>query len=195
MSKNKNYPFDSDCNDVYQSTINVTEVKITTDPENKIEIAGWIDASCDDGPGIRSVLFFQGCSKNCPGCHNAKTHKRGEGSWYAVDELARKTSAGCHSKMITISGGEPLEQESGLVQVLYELHLFHCQHLVPPFGFNYRKYSTADTSFDLLIIGDRCKKLLTGSCKNLLTSLCKKLVTAACKILLTAGCKKLLTRM
>lgn len=123
MSKNKNYPFDSDCNDVYQSTIHVTEVKITTDPENKIEIAGWIDASCDDGPGIRSVLFFQGCSKNCPGCHNAKTHKRGEGSWYAVDELARKISAGCHSKMITISGGEPLEQESGLVALLKELKL------------------------------------------------------------------------
>ena len=48
-------------------------------------------------------------------------------------------------------------------------------------------------SDDLLIIGDRCKKLLTGSCKNLLTDRCEELLTAVCKILLTERCKKLLT--
>ncbi len=93
---------------------------MTTD-HSYINIAGWIDASCDDGPGMRSVLFFQGCSKNCPGCHNAKTHNPEYGQMYDLFHLVELIEARCPTHMITISGGEPLEQKDGLMKLLREL--------------------------------------------------------------------------
>lgn len=76
----------------------------------EIEIAGWKKTSCDDGPGIRSVLFLQGCNMNCPGCHNKTAQKRGEGILMCVNEVAEFVIQKCHNKRLTISGGEPLEQ-------------------------------------------------------------------------------------
>lgn len=89
--------------------------------ENMVEVAGWKIDSCDDGPGVRSVLFLQGCRKNCPGCQNAQTHKRGEGKWMNVLELCQEAEENCCGKRITISGGEPLEQLSGLMDLLHGL--------------------------------------------------------------------------
>lgn len=86
-----------------------------------VNIAGWLDASCDDGPGIRSVLFFQGCSKNCPGCHNAETHDPKAGKKYELKNLIAKIEHDCQMRMITISGGEPLEQMDALKKLLAEL--------------------------------------------------------------------------
>lgn len=83
----------------------------------QIECAGWKQSSCDDGPGIRSVLFLQGCRKNCPGCHNKEQQKHGAGVFYKIDEIAGYILAHCRNKKITFSGGEPLEQK----EALYEL--------------------------------------------------------------------------
>lgn len=88
---------------------------------NRIEVAGWKKASCGDGPGIRSVLFLQGCSMNCPGCHNAMAQKSGAGTYVDVDALAAFVLENCHNKRLTISGGEPLEQWDSLKKVLYIL--------------------------------------------------------------------------
>lgn len=84
----------------------------------KLELAGWKKTSCDDGPGIRSVLFLQGCRMNCPGCHNKEAQKKGEGVLMDVDEVAELVVQKCHNKRITISGGEPLEQWDALRDLL-----------------------------------------------------------------------------
>ena len=88
-----------------------------------VECAGWKKTSCDDGPGIRSVLFFQGCSMNCPGCQNAQTHRKGCGKECSVDELIALIERECKNKKITISGGEPLEQLDALIAILDILNL------------------------------------------------------------------------
>lgn len=83
----------------------------------EIECAGYKRNSCDDGPGVRDVLFLQGCSQNCPGCHNKREQLHGKGKWMEVDRLADIIENTCRNKKITISGGEPLEQK----EALYEL--------------------------------------------------------------------------
>lgn len=80
----------------------------------KIECAGYKQNSCDDGPGIRDVLFLQGCRKNCPGCQNKSQQFHGNGVWKDIDELVDEIADKCKNKKITISGGEPLEQKEAL---------------------------------------------------------------------------------
>ena len=38
-----------------------------------IRWAGIVEESVVDGPGLRAVVFFQGCPHRCPGCHNPET--------------------------------------------------------------------------------------------------------------------------
>lgn len=63
-----------------------------------------------DGPGLRTVIWTQGCSHNCPGCQNPSTHDFNGGGLVeielvkeAIDELEYQTG-------ITFSGGDPMFQ-------------------------------------------------------------------------------------
>lgn len=87
-----------------------------------LECAGWRQNSCDDGPGVRSVLFLQGCSMKCPGCHNHKLQPKGLGFRRSVIDIAQDILQQCKNKRITISGGEPLEQLTGLIELIKILH-------------------------------------------------------------------------
>lgn len=88
---------------------------------DRIECAGWRSDSCDDGPGVRSVLFLQGCSRNCKGCHNAGIKEHGKGTMVPVEELVEFIESHCGNKKITISGGEPLEQSDCLEILIHRL--------------------------------------------------------------------------
>ena len=86
-----------------------------------IECAGWLESSCDDGPGVRSVLFLQGCSKDCQGCHNSGIKEHGKGTKLEIDKLMDFIESKCCNRKITISGGEPLEQMESLSVLLEKL--------------------------------------------------------------------------
>ena len=47
--------------------------------DTDIKVAGIIKESIVDGPGIRLVVFTQGCVHNCIGCQNPETHSFSEG--------------------------------------------------------------------------------------------------------------------
>ena len=75
-----------------------------------IRIAGVVDESIVDGPGIRFVVFTQGCSHNCKGCHNPKTHSYSGGSLIKVSDLINRMRRNPLIDGLTISGGEPFDQ-------------------------------------------------------------------------------------
>lgn len=78
-----------------------------------------------DGPGIRYVIFTQGCLLRCQFCHNADTWEIGAGKQMSVSEIINdlqsylpflKASGGG----ITVSGGEPLLQIPFLIELFKE---------------------------------------------------------------------------
>ena len=67
-----------------------------------------------DGPGIRFVVFMQGCNLRCGCCHNPDTWEMSGGTEYTPEQILQKVLR-CKEYFgktggITISGGEPLLQ-------------------------------------------------------------------------------------
>lgn len=63
-----------------------------------------------DGEGIRAVLWTQGCSHKCPGCHNPQTHSFDEGFVLDIEEVKQQIDALEGQDGITLSGGDPIYQ-------------------------------------------------------------------------------------
>ena len=67
-----------------------------------------------DGPGVRYVVFMQGCPLRCVYCHNPDTWLTEGGEEYTADELVRKALRfrpyWRNGGGVTVTGGEPLLQ-------------------------------------------------------------------------------------
>jgi len=82
-----------------------------------LRIAGIIEESITDGPGIRFVVFAQGCRHNCPGCHNPQTHSFNGGKLMSTDSILEMVKKNPLLDGITLSGGEPFEQAEGFAEL------------------------------------------------------------------------------
>ncbi len=85
---------------------------------DKLKIAGIVEESIVDGPGIRFVIFTQGCPHNCKGCHNPQTHDFNGGKIVSINELISKIEENPLLKGITLSGGEPFMQAKALANLI-----------------------------------------------------------------------------
>ena len=78
-----------------------------------------------DGPGIRFVIFMQGCPLRCAYCHNPDTWDMTKGKKYSVeeivDEVVKYKNYFENNGGVTISGGEPLFQIDFLIELCKSL--------------------------------------------------------------------------
>lgn len=82
-----------------------------------VQLAGLVEESVVDGPGMRFVIFTQGCEHHCVGCHNPQTHDPNGGETVSVDWLKEQID---HQKLvrgITFSGGEPFMQAEAMAEL------------------------------------------------------------------------------
>ena len=73
-----------------------------------------------DGPGIRFVVFFQGCPMRCMYCHNPDTWEFGKGTERTAEDLMKEYDSYkefLKSGGITATGGEPLAQAEFLAEL------------------------------------------------------------------------------
>ena len=91
--------------------------------ENYVRLATDVEFdSIVNGPGIRAVIWFQGCYHNCPMCHNPQTHAINGGKLYDIDEICDKILKDQLIDGVCISGGEPFLQPEKLLKILKKLN-------------------------------------------------------------------------
>lgn len=84
--------------------------------------AGVETESVVDGPGIRFVVFFQGCPHHCPGCHNPDTHDAAGGTEITTEEVLARMRQAKLVRGLTLSGGEPFMQPSAALELARGAH-------------------------------------------------------------------------
>jgi len=74
----------------------------------KFRIYGTAEDSIVDGPGIRNVVFVQGCPHHCAGCHNPESHDFSGGREADTEEIIAALKRNPLLDGLTLSGGEPM---------------------------------------------------------------------------------------
>jgi anaerobic ribonucleoside-triphosphate reductase activating protein len=84
----------------------------------KIRLASPITLdSIVDGPGLRAVVWTQGCNHNCKGCHNPQTHDIYGGYEADTTDITNEIQKLRLHRGVTLSGGEPFVQSEALAEI------------------------------------------------------------------------------
>lgn len=87
-----------------------------------LRLAGLVEDSIVDGPGLRLSVFVQGCPHHCPGCHNPQTHDPLGGHDETVENIVRRLDDNPLLSGVTLSGGEPFMQPAPCAQIARAAH-------------------------------------------------------------------------
>jgi pyruvate formate-lyase 1-activating enzyme len=109
-----------------------------------------------DGPGVRMVVFFQGCPMRCLYCHNPDTWKMNVGKQMSIDEILSlydKNSNFYHNGGgITVTGGEALMQMDFLIALFTAAKAKNIHTCLDTSGITFRKDNSENVNkFEKLI--------------------------------------------
>lgn len=105
-----------------------------------------------DGPGVRFVVFFQGCPMRCLYCHNPDTWEMNVGTLTDTDELIQKVTRNIsfyRTGGITATGGEPLMQMEFLTELFSKAKANNIHTCLDTSGITFNKQDTQ--KFDKLM--------------------------------------------
>jgi len=123
-------------------------------------IHGFVSASRVNGPGLRAVIYFQGCTLGCRDCWNPESHTFA-GKERTSAEVANWVVS-VHEERpldgVTFSGGEPMQQADALLALM---KMLHARIAGLSFGM-YSGYSERELSSGLY----RCRSNLTQRAKQ-----------------------------
>ena len=132
-----------------------------------------------DGPGIRFVVFTQGCPMRCQYCHNPDTWDFKDNNRMSVEEIVKQyegVKEFCAGGL-TVTGGEPMAQMEFVTELFKQLHAEGVNTALDTSGVLFNKDNTAKvdelmkyTSIVLLDIkhidDEKCKRLVGSSNKK-----------------------------
>lgn len=109
-----------------------------------------------DGPGIRTVVFLNGCKLRCKYCHNPEMWKKKENN-YTPEELAKKIIRNKpyfkrNNGGVTFSGGEPLLQSDFIIEVCKILKKENIHIALDTAGVGNGNYNEILSYIDLVIL-------------------------------------------
>ena len=83
-------------------------------------IHGFVSGSRVNGPGLRAVVYFQGCTLGCRDCWNPETHAFAgkDRSIAEAADLVVSADEECALEGVTFSGGEPMQQAEALLALI-----------------------------------------------------------------------------
>lgn len=84
---------------------------------DSLRVAAYVARSRVNGPGVRAVVWVQGCPFRCPGCFNPEFQPFAGGSATSAGALAERILADPDTEGVTVSGGEPFAQAAALACV------------------------------------------------------------------------------
>lgn len=101
-----------------QQTLSSQPVSI---PAGYLNIMGYVDESEVNGPGVRAVVWVQGCDRHCDNCFNPQSWSFEINQLVSVESLAEQILSKPRNQGVTFSGGEPFWQAIALAQLAKRL--------------------------------------------------------------------------
>lgn len=149
-----------------------------------------------DGPGIRFVVFLQGCPLRCTFCHNPDTWETNTGNEFTPDDLIKKILRykpyfNRSKGGVTFSGGEPLLQYDFLLETVKKCKEHGIHTAIDTSGVGHNNCHELLNTADLIMLDIKHTKSevyeqITGVKDTAFNSFIKQLSDATCNVWLRA---------
>lgn len=83
-----------------------------------LNVSSTMNRSRANGPGVRAVIWVQGCTIGCRGCYSASTHPHEASSLHRPSEIVEWLQSIPNIEGVTFSGGEPFEQAAAVLETI-----------------------------------------------------------------------------
>jgi len=83
-----------------------------------LNVSSTMSRSRANGPGVRAVIWVQGCTIGCRGCYSASTHPHEASSLHRPSEISEWLQSIPDIEGVTFSGGEPFEQAAAVLETI-----------------------------------------------------------------------------